>query len=260
MQWIPRSPAKRFFGRERDLDVDAVEERTRNLCAIGGNLTLRAAAGVFRIIGITARTGVHRGHEHETGWKVARGGHARDGHVSVLKRLAHDFKNIASEFGKLVKEQHAAMRERHLAGHGMRAAAEQPRVGNGVVRRTERTAHHKRLARLQNASNGVDARNLQCLLGSEGREDGRNAPREHRLARAGRPDHEDVVSARNGHLDCALRAVLSLHVREVIARVAVRGHACGEVRAHRVEGKRAGEKIHRLAQAADGIDVDALYD
>ena len=180
--------------------------------------------------------------------------------MAVLQRLAHHLQHVAAEFGELVEKQHAAVRERHFAGHGVRTAAQEAGVRHRVVRRAERTARHKRLARLQHARDGMDARDLQRLLRREGRQDGRNPPREHRLARAGRADHQEVVPARHGHLDRALRVVLPLHVGKVVAAVAAGGHARGEVRAHGGDRERARDEVHGLAQAAHGIHVDAVND
>ena len=62
-------------------------------------------------------------------------------------------------------------------------------------------------------------RGLQRLLRFQGRQDAGQARRQHRLARAGRPDHQEVVAARRRHFEHALGALLALDLGEVgIAR------------------------------------------
>ena len=61
------------------------------------------------------------------------------------------------------------------------------------------------------------ARHFEGLFGRERRKYGGNAPREHRLACAGRTDHEHVMPAGHCHFEGALRELLSLDVGEVVS-------------------------------------------
>ena len=61
----------------------------------------------------------------------------------------------------------------------------------------------------------VDPRHLERGIGVERRQDPRQAPREHRLPRAGRAAEEEVVPARSSQLERATGAFLAAHVREV---------------------------------------------
>ena len=106
----------------------------------------------------------------------------------------------------------------------------------------------------------MDARHLERLLDGERRQDGGDAPREHRLAGAGGTDHEQVVPAGHGHLDGALGEILALDVRKVVAAVAAGRHEQAQVFLHGFERELAGEEVRRLAQGMDGIDVDAVDD
>ena len=60
-----------------------------------------------------------------------------------------------------------------------------------------------------------DHRHFEQLGGRERRQDGRQPRGQHRLARAGRPDHQEIVPARGGDFERALGALLALDVGEV---------------------------------------------
>jgi len=57
--------------------------------------------------------------------------------VAILQRLTQHLQNVAMELGEFVQEQDAAVREADLAGHGVRATAEQAGIGDGVMRRAK---------------------------------------------------------------------------------------------------------------------------
>ena len=52
----------------------------------------------------------------------------------ILAGLVQHLQHVSFELGQLVQEEHAVVGERDLAGPGDRAAAGEPRVGDGVVR------------------------------------------------------------------------------------------------------------------------------
>ena len=83
------------------------------------------------------RAGIHGGHEHELTGEGHCGGGPGNGDVAVFQGLAEHFQDVPMELGEFIEEQHAAMGEADLAGHGVRATAEQAGVGNGVVRGAE---------------------------------------------------------------------------------------------------------------------------
>ena len=86
-----------------------------------------------RIAEITAGTGVHGRDEHETTRQRNLASAARDGHLAVFQRLAHDLEGGALELRQLVEKQHAMVGQGDLAGTGNGAAAEQADVGNRVM-------------------------------------------------------------------------------------------------------------------------------
>ena len=98
------------------------------------------------------------------------------------------------------------------------------------MRAAERPLGHETAIMGQHACDAVDFRNLQCLLTREGRQDGAQAPRQHRLARARYPNHEDIVPARRRNFKRPFGLILPLHISEVISkdrRLLLRWHGCG---------------------------------
>src|SRR5690349_22078721 len=81
--------------------------------------------------------------------------------------------------------------------------------------RAERTLGHKPSAR--ETGDAVDPGDLECLLEGWRREDARQSACEHRLPAARRANHEDVVAASSGDLECALGICLTANVGEVEA-------------------------------------------
>jgi len=98
---------------------------------------------------------------------------------------------------------------------------------------------------------------LDGFLHRHRREDARHALAEHALARAGRPDEQQAVSAGGGDFDGALHMVLPAHVGEIHVVVAVAGEECGEILAQRCERIFAGEEGECLAEIAHAIHVNA---
>src|SRR5581483_4148688 len=86
-----------------DVHVDAIEERTAQPLAVDLQRARRAPARLLRAA-MTARTGIHRGDEHEAGWKRRRMLGARDGDVAVLEGLPERLEDRARKLRELVHE------------------------------------------------------------------------------------------------------------------------------------------------------------
>ncbi len=78
-----------FDRRHFNVQVDAVEQWTGNALPIPLHLKRAATAFSFEISEIAARSGIHRGNEHELRGKSDAARRARHGHLSVFERLAH---------------------------------------------------------------------------------------------------------------------------------------------------------------------------
>ncbi len=107
------------------------------------------------------------------------------------------------------------MRERRLAGTRPRAAAHDRGHRRAVVRRAERRLRDQRPLGRDETGDRVDARHLQRLGRLERRQDRRQAPRQHRLARSRRPGQKEVVASGRCDLERAPRAVVAAHLGEV---------------------------------------------
>ena len=146
------------------------------------------------------------------------------------------------------------MGQADLARLGHDPAADEARVGNGVVRRPEGPRPDRSRTR-QQPGRAVDARHLEHLVVGHVGENGRQPPGEHRLARPGGSDEEDVVRARRGDFEGPLDVLLALDVFEV-DRIDSRSDELALVEA-------AGNDLPRLAKQSDdahdvveGIDLD----
>ena len=126
-----------------------------------------------------------------------------------------------------------------------------------MVRRAKRPRRNDARARAEQPGDAVDFGDVERLGGRHRRQNRRQPPREHRFAAAGRSDEHDVVSARGGDLERALRDRLPFHVREVAARCAI---AVVEQRRTAVAELRAVAERDRdgVAERRHGIDVDPV--
>jgi hypothetical protein len=111
------------------------------------------------------------------------------------------------------------VRQRDFAGTGHDAAADQAGIGDGVMRRAKRPLRDQAGRRIEHSGDGVNLGGLESLFKRERRKDGGQALGQHGFARAGRPDHENVVAARRGHFQRALGRLLAAHIAKVHAEV-----------------------------------------
>ena len=94
------------------------------------------------------------------------------------------------------------------------ASPDQCRGGCRVVRRLERRAGGE-CASHRDARQRAHTTHLERLLGRERRQEPRQSRREHRLARAGRPEQKDVVPTRGCYQHRLDRVVVADHIGEV---------------------------------------------
>ncbi len=88
---------------------------------------------------------------------------ARDDHFAGFQRLAQRVEHVRLELGQLVEEQHAQMRERHLARFGARAAADERRHAGRMMRCAKRPLDRE-LAAEQFARERMHHRDFQDFL------------------------------------------------------------------------------------------------
>ena len=173
-----------------------------------------APADVAGIVGAPAATGGNRRHQHEArriGDAVIGAG---DGDLAGLQRLAQRIEHLRGELGQLIEEQHAVMAQRNLTRPRPQTAADQRGHGSGMMRGTKRPAVGQRAA-FNFPCDGSDHRHFQELGWRQRRQDRRQSRCQHRLAGAGRADHQQVVSTGGGDFERALGALLTLDVGEI---------------------------------------------
>ena len=139
---------------------------------------------------------------------------AGDADAAGLQRLAQRFERGAVELRQLVEEQHALMRQADLAGPRAQAAADQRRQRGRMMRVAERPLAQQPAA-AQPAGDRMDHADFERLGRFERRQDAGQPRRQHRLAGAGRADHQQIVPAGGGDFERALGALLALDVLEV---------------------------------------------
>ena len=78
--------------------------------------------------------------------------------MPVLERLAHRVESVARELEHLIEKEHAEVRKADLSGPRRRAAADESRGGNRVMRRAKRARRDKSFFRPELASDRMDLR------------------------------------------------------------------------------------------------------
>ena len=142
-----RSQLLRPRPRHRDDEVEAVEQRSRDLLAIRRD-PLRAAAAVGgRVAPASARAQVHRRDEAKAGREERLPADPGDRDDAVLERLPQRLEHGSRKLGQLVEEQDAAVRQARLSGT-RRGTAADDRGGRGaVMRRPKRRREDDRTPR-----------------------------------------------------------------------------------------------------------------
>ena len=99
---------------------------------------------------------------------------------------------------------------------------------------------------LQQAHRAVDARGLDRFAGDQLGQDRRHALGEHRLAGAGRAEHQEIVRAGGGDGDGPLGHLLPADVGEVDVVAPSTGRTIRRARRRRLDVDLAGEEADRL--------------
>src|SRR5262249_44242243 len=173
-----------------DVDVEPIEQRPGEPPEVGAARLRRAPARARGVPEVPAGTAVRRADDEGARRKPRPRLHPRDADPAVFERLAKRLGGVAPELRKLVEEEHAVVREAHLAGARRFAAADEPGFADGVMRRAVRPPRDDALVRLDEAGDAVDAGRLDRFFEGERWENGRQETREHGFARAGRPEHQ----------------------------------------------------------------------
>lgn len=139
----------------------------------------------------------------------------------------------------------ARMRERDLARREPGAASDECCVRAGVMRGAEGATPQVRCVRIERPADRTDDRHLERLCFAERRHQTGDRPSEERLARAGRPHHQQVVASGERHLERPPRVQLSTYLRKVD-----RPERLHERPSH-ILGDQLGYRRHRLVIPQD---------
>ncbi len=132
------SSSSRAGARDGHEQVEAVQQRARELVPIGREPRRRAGALGCRIAARSAGAQVHRRHQLEARREDKPAADTRDRDGAVLERLPQSLQRIPRELRQLVEEEHPAMSEARLAGLRVRAPADDRGDRRRMVRRPER--------------------------------------------------------------------------------------------------------------------------
>ena len=122
---------------------------------------------------------------------------AGDECFTCFQRLGQAVEHGAGEFWQFIQKQHAIMRQTDLSRRSIAPATDHRRHGRAVVWIHERTATGNAPFADQ-SGHGVDHGNFQRLNRVHRRQNTGQTFRQHRFARAERPDHQHVMAARSG--------------------------------------------------------------
>src|SRR5579885_441482 len=208
-------PARPTRPRNREREVEPVEQGPREPLAVPLDALGRADARRGRIAARAARTEIHRPDQLEPRGEGGAADDPRDRDRPVLEGLPEPLQHRSRELGQLVEVEHASVREAHLAGARPRAPTEDRGCRHGMMRRSERRDPDEPGPARKRSGDRVDAGDLERGGVVERRQDAREAAGEHRLARPGRPDEEQVVGTGCGDLEGAAGPLLTAHVGQV---------------------------------------------
>ncbi len=196
-----------------DLDVHAVQKRPGHLPLIFHDLVRGAGARALRVAVIAAWAWVHRRDKGKSRRECKGPLRARDADDARFHRFAERFERVRGKFRQFVEEEHAAVRQAHLARFRVGAASHERRRGRGLVRRAERPAFHQP-SRTQ-PRRAPDLRHLDRFAPREVGQDARERSRKHALSDARRPDHKEVMPSRCGDRERAFRILLADDLGEI---------------------------------------------
>jgi hypothetical protein len=217
-----------------------------------------------------ARPRIRRSDELEDRGEADGSAGPRDANAAVLERLAQRVEHVAIELRQLVEEEDPTMGEAHFAGREARAAADHGGVGKGVVRSAKRARPPQPLAGSEQPGDASHDRDLERLRVVERRQEAGHGPGQEGLARSRWTDQQEVVAARQGHLERPAGERLAANLDQVgrIDRSAAAGWSDRAGRRHGDtsrdahasggDGPRARPRRDQPDGVTQGLDGDGL--
>ncbi len=201
-------------GRHLDVQIDPVEEGPGKAASISFGHLCGTATGLDGVARVTARTGIHSGDQYQIGGKLQTLSDPGDENAPLFEGLPKRLQMATGELGQFVEEENAPMRESDLPGPDGASSAEQCRPRGGVMRGSKGAVCDERTLAEQ-PCDAVDGGTLEGFVQSQIGQDAWHSPGQHGLARAGRSDQQEVVSAGSGDFESALRRLLPTDLGQV---------------------------------------------
>src|SRR5690606_29393410 len=110
-----RGAEGRGLASDGQVQIDAIEQRSREFAAIALDLIRRAAAATAGIAKVAARAGVHRRNQLKACWEAHPITGAGDHDMTAFQGLTQDLEHLAAELGQLVQKQHAMVSQGDFA-------------------------------------------------------------------------------------------------------------------------------------------------
>jgi len=166
---------------------------------------------------------------------------------------------MTMKFRQLIQKQDAIVRQAYFAGSGHRPAADQSRIGNRMMRGSERPRGYQSGLIAKQAGDGMDFCCLNRFLESHWRQNRGKPSSEHRLSGSGRSNQDNVVAAGDGDFHGALRLILPFDVSEIdIVGTSLRQRLL-PVHSKRNPGLLPIEKLNNLQEIFDGKGPYAIH-
>ena len=230
--------------RHLHLQVDTVEQRTREARLITLDLCRRAVTGLARIAQMATGAGIHRRDQLEACRIAAFVAGPSDMDTPRFHGFTHHLQHMTRKLRQLIEEQHAVMGQGDLAGARFRTTAHQRHGTGGMMRRAE--GPPAPLGTQRQPADRAYRRHLQRLLFGQRRQDARQATGQHGLAGAGRPGEEQVVAAGGGHLQGAAGLKLSAYLGQVGQRPCRLGRARQAMGRDRSLAQQVGHHLEQM--------------
>ena len=145
-------------------DIDPVKEWTGNSATIILHRHFRTSAPTGSIAVPAALAGIHGTHQHKFSRICHRAGHSGNRHASIFQGLAHHVQGIFPKFRQFIQKQHALVSHGYFTRLGVTSTTGKTGIGNGMVRRTERSAGYQRFFGCQHSHHRIDLADFQCLI------------------------------------------------------------------------------------------------
>src|SRR5262249_28094095 len=247
-----------FHSRHFNVQIDAIQQRPGNALAITLHLGGTATAFAFQVAKVTAWTRIHGSDKHELRWKSNAARSAGNGDFPIFEWLAHHLQCRSFELRQFIQKKDAVVSEAHFARIWERAAAEQPNVANGVMRRPEWSRGDEGFFGIQQPGDAVNLCGFNRLLERKRRNDRRDTFGQHRFARAGGTDHQDVVTAGHCDFNGPFDVSLTFYVSEIDVIILVGGKKSGQNRVRWEQWSVARQKSQSMTTICNAVDIDIV--